>query len=1105
MNKDKQKIPELEMSLNFLGKITALFIKRYRMAYLLVMLIVVSGITSYFTLPREQLPEIVLPFAIVTTSYSGASPEDVESLVTDKIETRISGMDDVEAMESTSNLGYSQIIITFDSGSDMDLKGILVENELANVILPEGADDPRVFVFATSEIPLMNISISGNYDIYALTNIAEDLQDAIEKVEGVGNVEISGGLEREFHIYVDPAKLINYNLSINSIHSAITNANINQPIGDDDLDGLYINVRMDASMSSLEELKKLLIRTGNGDYLFLQDIADVQDAHEKVNQITEMYINREGLPKSSFPSVYLTVEREGGTDVVGSSQRVKQLLDEEKGSLYPEDISLYIANDQAEVVAEDLSDVTENAVSGLIVVIIVLFLFIGFREALLVAFVIPLSLMTTLGLMSSSNISLNGLSILGLIVSLGLLVDNAIVVMENVDRLRYAGVQRLEAAVYGTNQVAFAIMAATLTTLAAFYPLAILPDTMGDFIRVIPLAIMFAIASSFVMSIVVTPTLCAKYLRMSKQGTKHHTWLRILAILLVMAMSYYAFSVEGQFGLLSLIAAILFGIAMAVKQFKFADKNLEEANVIQWYEKNMAKVIESKWRKRLLLSLGFVALAGSISMIPIGVLKLTFMPQDEPDKVSVRITAPAGTTLESSKELAQIAESRIIDMGDIDNINTVIGGNDPNVSRMDVEFLDSLERSQSGFDLLEEIRRRLNDVPGAEVVVEGVAGGGPPGSGKPLVIELSGDNMEALSQAAEQIKNTLIEIPGVVSPEISVTKGARQIMIEVNKNKALMMGLNPVAIASEVRSYMTGIRATTLNIDQDDIDVVIKLTDDEITTTQELKNLYLTSSDGSKVPVISVAELVETKGISKIDHEDLKRIIKVEADLERGYNLNDVLKVYEQEITKQLLPESVETSYGGERQQMTESFLDLFKSMILAVILVYGILTIQFNSITQPFIIIMTVPMALVGVIWGLILTGNYFGFYAFMGLVALVGIAVNDAIVLVDYTNYLRSIGTDFTKAITKAGKTRFIPVFATSITTIGGILPLALKNAYYAQLGFALIFGLMVATVLTLVYIPIFYSFIEGRRIRKARKKRLKALGQELKNINNGQAMDK
>ncbi len=331
-------------------------------------------------------------------------------------------------------------------------------------------------------------------------------------------------------------------------------------------------------------------------------------------------------------------------------------------------------------------------------------------------------------------------------------------------------------------------------------------------------------------------------------------------------------------------------------------------------------------------------------------------------------------------------------------------------------------------------------------------------------------------------------IPGVITPEVSVSKGARQIMVEVNKNKALVMGLNPQTIASEIRSYMTGITATTFTIDQDDVDVVIKLTDSEITSINQLEYLYLTASDGSKVPVASVAKLVETKGISKIDREDLKRIVTIGADLERGYNINDVIKAYEEEAESLLLPESVEIAYGGDRQQMTESFMDLFRSMILAIILVYGILTVQFNSITQPFIIIMTVPMALIGVVWGLIATGNYFGFYAFMGLVALVGIAVNDAIVLVDYTNYLRSTGTEFIEAITKAGKTRFIPVFATSITTIGGILPLALKNAYYAQLGFALIFGLMVATVLTLVYIPIFYSYIEGRRIRKAAKKQLK-----------------
>lgn len=1088
---DREKIiSELNMKQNFLGKITELFITRYRMTYLLILLVAVAGVSSYFTMPREQLPEIVLPFVIVSTSYSGASPEDVETLVTDEIESAISDMDSVEYIESTSNLGYSQVIVQFDSESDMDLKEILVTNELSKIILPEGANDPMIMGFATSEIPLMNISVTGDYNQYTLTKIAEDIQSEIEKVNGVGNVELSGGLEREIHIYVDPARLVNYGLSINSIRTSLMNANVNQPIGDDDLDGLYFNVRLDESFKSIKEIKELLIKTSTGDFIFLQDVAKIEDKHEKVKQLTQMYINTEGAPQSSFPSVYLTVEREGGSDVVGASERIKKILNESRGDLYPEDVSLFISNDQAEEVAEDLKDVIDNAVSGLIVVIIVLFLFIGFREALVVAFVIPLSLLVTLSLMSSADISLNALSILGLIVSMGLLVDNAIVVMENVDRLRHEGVDRLNAAKYGTNQVAFAIFAATLTTIAAFYPLSILPGTMGDFIRVIPQAIMFAIAASFVMSIVVTPTLCSKYLRKEKEGVKHSTKLRIAGIIGVMYLSYYAFSVDGKFGILSIIASLIFGVAIGVKLFKFADKKLEDSALVKWYEKTITAVVHSKSKRVLIITTGIIALGISVAMIPAGVLKLSFMPQEEPDEMIVRITAPQGTILDVSKEITLLAEKELYTVDAINNFNSVIGGSDPNTSRIEIELKDKSLRNNTGFELLEIVREKMESVPGAEIVVDAVAGGGPHGGGKPISVELTGNNIQDLNQAALMVKEILEEVPGVVSPELSITEGSKQLIIDVNKNKALMMGLNPVMIASEVRSYMNGVTATTLNIDKDDIDVIIKLRDKEITSTSELSQLYLSTNTGEKVPMVSLVELKETVGISKIIHEDLKRVIKVEADLENGFNLNEVVKDYESRAETMVLPESVEVSQGGDVEQMMDSFKDLFRSMILALILVYGILAIEFNSITQPFVIIMTVPMALIGVIWGLIITGNYFGFYAFMGLISLVGIAVNDAIVLVDYTNYLRTTGVELKEAIAKAGRTRFIPVFATSITTIGGILPLALKNAYYAQLGFAMIFGLMVATVLTLVYIPIFYSFIEGRRMRKEAKKALKAV---------------
>lgn len=1093
----KQEITELNQKKNFLGKLSELFINRYRMSYLMIMMIVVVGFSAYNALPRESMPDVTLPYAMVTTVYSGAGPEDVETLVTDEIESAISELDDVEEITSTSYLGYSIVSIEFASGVDMDLKKVLLQNELNELRLPDDVNDPMVHVFATSEMPIMRMSITGDYDMYALTQIAEDIQDQIERVDGVGNVEVNGGLDQEIHIYIDPVKLNNYGLSLTSIQASLATANINTPLGDDTLDGLYYNIRVDEQFKSIEDIERVLLTTGSGDLIFLKDIADIVDTHEDPEETAAVYLADDTKKPSAFSSVNISVEREDGADVVGSSQAIREMLEEERGMLYPEDLTIHISYDQADDVSEDLHDVTENAMSGLIVVVIVLFLFIGFSESLIVAFVIPLSMMSALAIMNYSGITLNSLSILGLIVSLGLLVDNAIVIMENIDRMRHLGLDRLTASKVGTNQVALSVFAATLTTVAAFVPLTLLPGMMGAFVKSIPQAVIITILASLTISLMITPTICSRHLpkqKKSKWGDK--LWVRISSIILVVFLCGHAFRVDGEVGIIAIAASVIFGTAMYIKQFKFHDRHLEEATIIKWYEKTLRKIVSSKAKRFMMIGGGVALLILSLATLPTGILKVEMMPDDDPTSIEISMEAPQGTSLETMENITEEAQEILYKIPEIESFSVTVGGNEKNTSSINAELIDEKLREKDGMEVLELIREQVSAIPGARIIVKASAQG-PPTSDYDISIEFIGEDMEMLRASAEEHLKVLSGIEGIVSPQLNVQNAAPQIQFDIHNNKAKALGLTPSDIASELRTYINGATATTVKFENTEVDVIIKMNDDEIVTTEQLNHLFITLKNGDKIPVSVVADIVEVDGLSEIIHDDFDRVIKVQGDLETGYNSNMVLAQFKEGVKDLILPDGVQIQYGGEAEDIAENFGNLGQSMILAVILVYGILAIQFNSITQPFVIVMTIPMATIGVILGLLVTGNNFGFYAFMGLVSLVGIAVNDAIVLVDYINYLRSVGKNLIDAIVEAGKTRFIPVFSTTITTCGGILPLAVKNPYYAQLGYSLIFGLMVATVLTLVFIPIFYAIIEGRKLRKKERKEKRAMEKTLADV--------
>jgi HAE1 family hydrophobic/amphiphilic exporter-1 len=1058
-----KQVHEKNIRVNILGKAAGRFINQFSLTILMILLILAVGLVGLFSLPKESLPEIVFPSLSVQTIFPGANPEDVEALVTIRVENKLKDLDDINSIQSETRFGISTIGVTFNEDVDIDLKKIEVDNVLKEMTFTEGVLPPRSFIFTTSEIPLMNLSVSGEYDQEQLTRIADAVAAAVESQPGIEEVIIYGGVKREIEVELNELAMMQYGVVFNDLRNALAAQNYTTPIGELDLNGVRYNLRVDESFRTLEDIRQTKITPD----LTIQDVAEVYDGLAEIKTYSRTFVRTLGY--ESVPSVFLTVSRKVGSDVIRTTEDIQTLLIEGQGVLYPDDVNVAISNALADNVERDLDKIQSSAVSGLIVVIIVLFLFIGIRESLIVSITIPLSLFGTLGILSVFGITFNTFAILGMIVALGLLVDNSIIVMENIDRLRKKGMTPSEAALYGTNQVGYPITSSTMTTLAAFFPLAILPGILGDFVSTIPITIMITISVSLFVSIVITPSLASRILTADKPLNINKSVKNIGSVVIVAVLSGYAFYDPDNMVLMA-VMMILFSTLMILK-LRYAKEGLENTKLTLNYSLLIGWIVQRKRRSVAIILLGVLVLAFSMSSFFTGVLKIAFFPSSNPTSFSIKIDTVGGSTLEQTDAIVSEVEALLYGYNEITQFNTTIGGNEVDYAVITAD----LKRNIDGFEVLNRMEQAINRIPGAKFTIDTVVAGPP--VGKPIELKVLGEDLDVIESYGDDIANTLNKLDGVFNVESSSTQGVPQLLIDLDKNLGLEYGVTAVQIGNQLRGELTGVKATTVRIGQEEIDVYIRKDKTLINNVDEVGNLFIATPASNMITLKSLSNLIEESGVSNITREDGKRLITISADLKAGYNVNDVVAVLEETFNPDATPEGIQLSYGGDVAGIETNFGNLFQSMILAVFLVFMILTVQFGSIKQPFIVLTTIPMAIIGVIWGLIITGNEFGFYAFMGLVALVGIAVNDAIVLIDYINYLKKEGYETQEAIKEAGQTRFNPVLATTLTTISGVLPLAFKEAYYAQFSFSLIFGLLVTTVLTLVFIPTIYNLFSRK----------------------------
>jgi multidrug efflux pump len=1022
-------------------------LKRQVTVLALLVLIVVAGVYCYLTLPRESFPDITIPYVFVTTTYEGVAPEDMEELITIPIERKLKGIDDVEEIRSTSAEGLSTVAIKFLPKVDIDdaLQKVRDKVDQAKNDLPaELEDDPVIKEVNFSDMPVIRVVLSGPLSLRRLQNLAEDIQDRIESIAGVLEARLSGGLEREIHVEFDLDRVGAYNVPFSSIVSSVTNSNVNMPSGSMDIgEGKYL-VRVPEDFQHPSEIYSIVAFVRDGKPVYLRDVATIQDAFK--DPLTRSRINQ-------GKSVTIAVLKRSGENIVRVTDEVKRVINEMRPEL-PQTLKIDLTADQSNDVRLMVSDLENNIISGLILVLAVIFVFIGGQSAIFVALAIPYSMFITFILLTGFNITLNMVVLFSLILALGMLVDNGIVIVENIYRHMQQGATRQEAAAVGTDQVAWPVITSTLTTLGAFAPMLFWPGIMGEFMGFLPQTLIMALSASLFVALIINPVLSARYQKVKITAPTLNTTEK----------------------------------EPLIKRFYLS--------ILKWSLRHRLMVIASAVILLVSATLGYVFFGKGVE----------FFPETEPRRAYVNIKAPEGTNLDTSDKLVAQIEKIVAPYEDIRYIISNIGavGGDPfshggtgtHISRVVLDFKDFHERSRPSSEIIKEVRQEiLNTVYGADIQVEKEEEGPP--TGPPINIEISGEDILLLGELAAHARRIIKDIPGLVDLKDNFVRGKPEIRVRVDKEKAALMGLDTYTIAYTVKSAINGVKAGVYREGKDEYDIIARLPENDRNSIKSLKRITVSGPQGEPIPLTSLATVSLGSGIGAIMRLDQKRVVTISGDVS-GRLANDVIKEIKTRLSQKMdWPRGYRYRFTGEQQEQAKAQAFLSKAFFACIAIILLILFTQFNSFITPLIIMASVLFSLIGVFIGLLATGTAFGIIMTgIGVISLAGVVVNNAIVLIDYINQLMERGMGSTEALLRAGSVRFRPVMLTAITTILGLVPMATgvsfdfrkmaldiggeSSQWWGPMAVAVIFGLGFATLLTLILVPVLCSLAHSLRRR-------------------------
>lgn len=1085
----------------------------------LLLLIAIIGIRSYLAIPKEAQPDITIPNILVITTYSGVSPEDMESLVTRKLEDELSGISDVKEMTSTSSEGYSNINLEFNTGIDMSdaLQKVREKVDLAKPDLPEDVDDPVIQEINLSEFPIMQVNVSGDYELDKLKDVAEDLQDRLETIPSVLEVDLAGGLEREVKVDVDLPRLKYYGLSLGDVIAAIQRENVTVPGGTIDVGTKEFLLRVPGQYKTPKPIQDIVIDAPDDNPIYIRDIANVKFGYKD----RDSYARLDGSPV-----ITLSVKKRSGENIIETANKVKSIINEDLPSM-PPTTNISITSDQSTAINTMVDSLENNIISGLLLVIGVLLFFLGIRNASFVGVSIPLSMFLSFIIIYSVGITMNMVVLFSLILALGMLVDNAIVVVENIYRYLEDGFGNFEAAKKGTGEVAIPIISGTATTLAAFFPMVFWPGIVGEFMSYLPKTLIITLSSSLFVALVINPVLCALFMKLDQKDQKAKITRKGRYVL-------------GGVGLLLLVAAVLndamtwsmlivLGILLWLTNKYILDplgdwwqtKGLNK--VLDNYEQNLRWSLHNGWKV-----VGIAAFVLLFSFVIFGFFNngVEFFPEDiPPNDAYVQVEAPVGTNVDFTNKIIKKMEQRVPTIPHNEDIKSVVatsgktisggldfGGSQPNRGTVAINFKDYQQREGSTFDALEFMRNTFPEgIAGADITVEKPQSGPP--TGKPINLELAGPSMDKLRQMSEKVMNILENDPVYSKLEgldTDLPESRPEVQITVDRQKAAMFGLSTSQVGTTIRQAINGAEASKYRDGKDEYDITVRLDEKyrkDLSTLADLKIM----DEGRQIPLSSVADWKVTEGYGGIKHKESERVITVSADVRSDYQANAVLKEVQGVLKPYLnsMPSGYKASWTGQQEDQQESQQFLEGAFLVALFLIAFILISQFNSIAKPFIVLTSVIMSISGVLYGLVIFQMPFGIIMTgIGVISLAGVVVNNAIVLIDYIDILRTRDNmELEEALVQAGRVRFRPVILTAVTTALGLVPLAIgfnldfivlvsqpveffthlgeylymggpQAAWWSPMAIAVIVGLIFATMLTLILVPVLYSMIESGR---------------------------
>ena len=1095
----------------------------------LAFLITVMGIMTYISLPKDSYPEIEQPVVYIGTSYPGNSPIDMENLVTRPIEKELNTIAEVDNIKSTSVQDYSTIIIEFDPKTSVQdaLTKVKDAVDKAKTELPTDLPaDPNVFELNFSEFPILNINLSGNYKLEELKRYAEYLEDEIEKLPEISKVEIRGIDEKEVKVKVDPYELEARELSFNDLETAIKAENVTLSGGNILDDGIRRNIRVVGEFSDPRQLEDIVVKHEKGNIVYLKDVARVEFDYKERQSYARL---------QKKPVVMVDVVKRSGKNLLIATEKVNTILTKAKADVFPKDLSIAITNDQSSFTKEMVSSMENNIISGVLVVVGVLMLFLGIRNAYFVGIAIPLSMFLSFLILGFMGYTINMMVLFGLIMALGMLVDNGIVVVENVYRLYEEGYDLKSAVRLGTGEIAWPIIASTATTLAAFLPLAMWPGIMGEFMKYLPITLIVVLSSSLFVGLVVTPVIASLFMKHeseSKQKSRRKT-LGIVLGLVIAGGLLIAIKVFWLGNLLLIGAALTL---LNIYVFSPAT-HIFQTRVLPRLESRYSKVINNALKgsnPKIYLVGTVLMLFVSIGLLVVFPPKVIFFPINEPKYINIFIEYPTGTDIEVTNKLTEKIEDQVMELvkpyesivesvignvgqgtGDPNDPSNIGMSDTPNKARITVNFVDFKYRNgQSTNAIMEEVRYAIGQYPGVTVTVDKNADGPP--TGKPINIEISGEDFPTLVRIAEDMKMKINEsgIQGIEKLKTDLETGKPELVIDIDREKARRFGLSSYSVANEIRTSLYGKEVSKFKQGEDDYDIQLRLDDRYRYDLDALINKSITFRDQStgkisQVPISSVAKAELSSSYGSVRRKDLKRVITISSNVLGGYNATQINNQIKELLADYRMPPGYSFKFGGEQEKQMEEMSFLSGALALAVFIIFLIIVAQFNKITAPLIIMTSVLFSTIGVFLGLfIFQMDFVVIMTMVGLISLAGVVVNNAIVLIDFIELKKKRLKEELKvdklplpviidAIAEAGKTRLRPVLLTAITTILGLLPLAVginidfikfitsydadfyiggdSVIFWSPLSWTIIHGLAFATFLTLVVVPVMYLLVE------------------------------